>query len=334
MQGQPVDRRPVCLTLSLYGARLIECPLDRYYTDPVAYADGLTAAREEFQPDFLTGPFALVIEGEAFGSMTALRNRQAPILRRPAISTGEQIEQLTLPDVDGHPRLLYVRRAIQTLAARYRQQVPLAGILSGPLELCALIMGTEEWLRVLLENEEQRRRVLELTGTFFVRWANAMLSDGASFLIVPAAFASSDFVPRRIAAEVVRPTLENVLGQVGGPVILHHASNRLLPFLDLLADLPNLAGFVLDPRDDFAEARRIVGPEKLLLGGIDGPTLIRLSREEVRRTCLAALENRRDDPRFVLATTAADVDYATPPETIHAVREAAEEFAQGTVHVL
>ena len=52
LAGKPVDRRAIAPVLGLYGARLTNCPLDQYYTDPAAYARGQSAVRETFQPDW------------------------------------------------------------------------------------------------------------------------------------------------------------------------------------------------------------------------------------------------------------------------------------------
>ena len=304
----------------------------RHYSDPAAYAEAAEAVYRGFHPDVLFSPFALTAEGEAFGSQVLVLAGQAPTLIRPAIGSIDEIAHLAVPDVDSHPRLVYIRQAVEMIVAAQGKEVPLAGILLSPMSLPALIMGLENWLETFLMDEKGCRRMLDITTSFFVRWANALLGAGASFLLVPAMFANPNIVTRELAVSIVRPVWEAAFARVNGPLILHHGSNPMVPFLDLFKDLPNVAGFVVDPADDLAEARRIVGPEKLLLGGIDGPTLMNHSPEEIRERCTRVLEDRCDDPRFILATTAADIDFLTPPENIHAIREAAERFASGAVH--
>jgi uroporphyrinogen decarboxylase len=333
LQGQPTDRRAVGLTLSLYGARLTDCPLDTYYSDPLAYADGMDAVCEQFQSDWLTAPFAAIIEGEAFGSRSEIRGNQAPILTRSVIETADQIDRLVTPDVDSHPRLLYVREAIQAMTSRHAGEVPVCGIALSPLALPALLMGLDGWLSTFLFSQANRDRMLEITVPFFAKWGNSLLSDGAAALIVPALFANPRMITRELAETLVRPVFEAAFAQIQGPILIHHMSNPLAPFIDVFAGLPNVAGFIADPLDDLGQMRAAIGPQYVLFGGIDGPTLGMRSPAEITAACLEVLEDRRDDPRFILTTTAADIAYDTPAESIHAVREVAEEFARGVAHV-
>ena len=85
IQGQPADRRAISLTLSLYGAGLINCPLEKYYRDPDAYAQGQIAVKKAVDPDVIFGPFALALFADAFGSKIRFMREQAPNLVRPVL---------------------------------------------------------------------------------------------------------------------------------------------------------------------------------------------------------------------------------------------------------
>ncbi|MFQ5593170.1 MAG: uroporphyrinogen decarboxylase family protein [Anaerolineae bacterium] len=324
LQGEPTDRRAVSLTLSLYGARLTGCRLTEYYTNPVAYARGASAVMETFQPDILFGPFALCLEGEAFGSRVRFYEDQAPNLTRPAISSSGEIAQLAAPDIETHPRLRFFRATIRRMAAEHGQQVPIAAVALGPMGLPAMIMGIEGWLETLLFDEAGTQRMLEMSVPYFVRWANVLLAEGASLVVVPAAFANPTIVTREMAARIAVPALKEAYSQINGPLIVHSAGASLAPFLDLLADLPNVVGFMLNHGDSFAEARARVGAQATLIGNIDGPTLHMREPDEIAAECRKVLHDRRDDPRFILGTSAADIGFDTPVENIHAVLRAAQ----------
>ncbi|MFQ5343211.1 MAG: uroporphyrinogen decarboxylase family protein [Anaerolineae bacterium] len=324
LQGEPTDRRAVSLTLSLYGARLTGCRLTEYYTNPVAYARGASAVMETFQPDILFGPFALCLEGEAFGSRVRFYEDQAPNLTRPAISSSGEIAQLAAPDIETHPRLRFFRATIRRMAAEHGQQVPIAAVALGPMGLPAMIMGIEGWLETLLFDEAGTQRMLEMAVPYFVRWANVLLAEGASLVVVPAAFANPTIVTREMAARIAVPALKEAYSQINGPLIVHSAGVSLAPFLDLLADLPNVVGFVLNHGDSFAEARARVGAQATLIGNIDGPTLHMREPDEIAAECRKVLHDRRDDPHFILGTSAADIGFDTPVENIRAVLRAAQ----------
>lgn len=82
----------------------------------------------------------------------------------------------------------------------------------------------------------------------------------------------------------------------------------------------------MDQRDDLAWARRVVGPDIVLFGGLDCSNISRMTSTEVEDRCRAILEERRQDPRFVLGTSGPDVVWNAPPENIHAMLKAAESF--------
>lgn len=331
LQGKPTDRRAVSLVLPLYGARLTACHVLEYYTNAASYARGQSAVRETFQPDVLFGPFALALEGAAFGSRVRFFDNAAPNLVRPAIASAEEVDQIMIPDVDSHPQLLYFRESIRRMSAEHGNEVPIVATVTGPVDLPAMIMGLEGWLQTILFDEAATRRLLEISASFFVRWVNALLGDGASFAVFPSCFANPATVTRKISAELFVPIMREALAQLDGPVLVNAGGLPLAPHLDLFVDLPNVSGFVLNAKESFAEARQKVRAEPVLFGNIDGPSLFLRQREDIEADCLALLHERRDDPHFVLASSMADIALDTPLENIHVFRETAEAFAEECV---
>lgn len=327
--GKPTDRPAVGIILSLYGAKLTACPLDEYYTNPSAYASGQSAVREIFQPDLLFAPFLLSPEGEAFGSKVAFRGNQAPNMVHPAVESAQEAAHLSIPDIDSHPRLLFIRESIQRLSSQYRDEVPIVGILLCPLGIPAMIMGIDAWLEALLFHEETARYVLDMTTKFFINWANALLDDGATILAFPN-ICNSEIVTPKIAREVAVPVYHEAFNEVKGPIVMHNVGARALSFLEYYVSLPNVIGFVLDSRDTFSEAREKVGSNKVLLGNIDGPTLDKQDAEKVRDECERILADRSGDMHFILSTCGPDVAYDTPPENIHAMLQAAKNHVGGS----
>lgn len=326
LQGNHGDRRAVTMTLSLYGARLTACPLERYYTSPTAYLDGQMAVLETCRPDIVFTPFVLTAEAEAFGSQAVCINKSPPNLRKPIITHASGIAALPEPDMESHPRLRYLRDATRLLSARCAGHVPVAGVLLSPMDLPALIMGIDGWLETVLFDPESTRRMLDKTVRFFVAWANTLLAEGADLLVIPSMFSHPKILTPALVKKTVIPVLTEAFQQVKGPLVFHHGGNPIGPFIGLYADLPNVAAFALDNRDNFDDVRKTIGHGTLLLGNINGPNLWRLSPERVQTACMALLEERKSDPRFVLATAGADVAYDTPIENITAMVGAVEAF--------
>lgn len=325
MQGLPVDQRPFCPLLSLYGARLTGCDLQTYYTDASAYARGQQAVVETFHPDVLAAPFVLAGLGEAFGGELRYFQDQPPNLARPVISSTDELSTLTEPDIDGHPSLLYYREALRRLADQYGHDTIIAAPLLGPFDLPIMIMGLEGWLQSVISAPDEVSRVIEITSPFFLRWVAALLADGADALILPSPFLIPAIITRELAERVVVPVLDEIYAQLPCPVILHSVGSPFLPLLELLGTLPNIAGAVLDEGEDLTTARECLGPDAILFGGLDGGLIWRRTSEEVRTATRRILDERRDDPRFVFTTVGPDVAWQTPPELIQSIQETIAE---------
>lgn len=324
LQGKPTDRRAVTLTLSLYGARLTECPLKKYFTDPKAYFEGQTAVIERCRPDTIFTPFLATAEAEAFGSEAVYINRNPPNLRKPIIKDASEISKLKEPDIDSHPRILYLRESTRLLSSRLKGKCPVVGVLLTPIDLPALIMGLDGWLETILFDEENTQRMLEKTARHFVKLANALFSDGADFLAMPSMLSNPKLITRKIAEETALPILKDAFQAVNGPLVFHHGGNPIGKFMDLYSGLPNVEAFLIDSRDKFSEVREKVGSQKLLLGNIDGPTLWNLSPEQIQKICTKLLNDRKDDKHFIMATASADIAYNTPLENIITMVESVE----------
>ncbi len=328
LAGKPLDRRAIAPVLGLYGARLTNCPLDQYYTDPAAYARGQSAVRETFQPDVLCAPLAFASIGAAFGGDLVFLDTLPPNLRRPAVQSVEQWDSLIPPDPDAHPRLLYFRDAIRRMAAEHGGEVPIAMVIPIPTDLPDVVMGLETWLETVIFDPAGALRVMDKVIPFYVRLVNGFFAAGATFVVMPCGFASPAIVTREIVTNFTRPILEQALAQLRGPVVLHNVGAPILAHLDLLMGLPSVVAFIVDQRDDLAQARRVVGPDSVLFGGLDCANVGRMTAAEVEERCRVILEERRHDARFVLGTSGPDVAWNTPPENIHAMRKAAESFGR------
>jgi uroporphyrinogen decarboxylase len=320
--GEPTDRTAFTAMLSLYGAALTDCPLKQYYTCAESYVAGQAAVIETFAPDVVFTPFACPVDGEAFGAKAAFFDNQPPNIIRPAISSIQEIASLPTPDIETHPRLMYIREALRAMVSAYGQERAIVGIATNPVDLPFLIMGIGGWMETVLFDLQGARRMLDVTIPFFVRWINSLLADGADLVALSTGMLNPSIVTREMAETFTRPALVEALAEINGPVILHHTGGSCLKNLDLFAGLPNVLGVVIDSCDDPGKARGILGPEMLLFSGPNGPDLPTCTADMVESECRDLLIDRQDDLKFILATSSADVPLATPVENIHAIRQA------------
>ena len=327
LEGKVQRRPPFTLTLSLYGARLIDCPLTEYYRRPGLYAAGQEAVLALCAPDILFSPFALTLEAEAFGSELTFLPTNPPNIKKPAVHTADAFIDLPLPDINNHPSLLFLRESVRLLAAKYQGEIPICAILTAPVDLPAIVMGIDVWIETLLFAPDKAAAILKKTQRHFIALANALLADGANFIALPIMWSNPRMLFPKLVETIILPALDRSFREVAGPIIFHHGGNPIQPYLQDYLTLANVAAFAVDHRDSLAEARKILGPKRLLLGNLHGLTLPRLSAERILANVDHILDDRKDDGCFIFSTTAADVPLDTPPGLLQAISGRIRAFA-------
>ncbi|MFZ3382916.1 MAG: uroporphyrinogen decarboxylase family protein [Candidatus Methanoperedens sp.] len=326
LQGNMPDRRAFTMTLSLYGAKLTNCPLTEYYTVPELYAKGQIAVVEQCKPDIIFTPFALALEAQAFGSEIVYLPKSPPNVKKPFIRNPEDTGKIKVPDVNSDKSLSYIRNSTRLLVDRFKGKVPICGVLTAPIDLPAIIMGVDNWLEILLFDRQKVSEILSVISRHFTSMANGMFEDGIDFLALPMMFCNPKLVIEKTIKEIIIPELDAIFANVRGPIVFHHGGNPIAGYLDIYRQLPNIGGFVLDPRDDFREARKSAGEKILLLGNLDGPTLGKIKPERAILMAKKILDDRKGDRHFIFATSGADVAWDTPMETITGIYDLIQKY--------
>lgn len=321
LMGAPMDRPPFTLTLSLYGARLTGRPCGSYYSDPDAYVAGQRAVVELCSPDIVFSPFALTLEAAAYGAVLDFPEDGPPYLKKPAFRSSHGMTVPRPSSIDASPHLTYLVRAAEKVVADQKGERPVAAPITAPVDLPILLLGLETWLDMLLFKPDEARQWGRLALDHFVTLSNAYADAGIAFLVTPVMFANPAIVNPELAQKILLPLLADAFNRVRLPIVFHHGGNKLGRNLGMFKDLPNLAGFVLDERDSIAEARQQVGPNLLLLGNLNGPSLSYRSLDDIKRRTTSILEDRKCDPKFVFASAGADIPFKTEKEKLQGLRD-------------
>jgi uroporphyrinogen decarboxylase len=323
LSGQFADRRAVAPVLSLYGCRLTDCSPEAYYRDPALYLAGQKAVVAKFDPDIVFAPFALALEAEAFGSTLSWVPFGPPNVRKPIAPPASDAANLPRVDPKTNRSLACLVESAALLAREFRGDRPVAAILTAPTDLPAILLGIDRWLDLLLFDQETAKAYLHIAEEHFVALGSALFEAGVAFVAIPVEFANPAILTDRLIRELTLPSLERAFGRLPGPIVFHHGANPLAEQLGMFVTLPNVLGFAIDERDDPGTARKKLGPERLILAGPAGPRLNRRTIPIIRSAIARLLANRADDPRVVIASSAADIPWDTPEENITAFIDAA-----------
>ena len=327
LRGEPVDRPPVLAVLGFYGSRLSGIPVQDLFRSPDHYVAAQQAVIDTFGIDMVLPPFELSLLAEAFSGDEAFFDNQAPNMKRPpAANIGEALE-MEMPDPHRTARLPYILETTRRLAEIYHGIVPVFSVLPGPAILPALMLGLEGWIETLLFDQPAANRLLAQSGKFWIEWANAQLEAGTDALIVTEGMAAATIATRDLFEEKCLPHVRACFAAVNGPVVFHHTGGPINHVIDLIPGLPNLMGIAVSSQDDLYEARRKTGSGVTLFGNIDNLSFRSVSANHIRTLATACLTAGKEIEPFILCNSGADLPIDTPPENIHALREAAEVFA-------
>ncbi len=325
IKGEERDRPPISLTLSLYGAKLTNCPLSEYYSDPKKYVDGQIAVYNEIGPDIIFGPFALSLFGKAFGSEVRFFDNQAPNLKKPIIDCTDDLDGLDFEKAFASKEVSFFTDAVAGLSGNLGDKVMIAPIALSPADLPIMLMGLDNWLDMVLTDMGKAKDLIEKAGRFFLRLTNEFFESGASFVVIPSVFTNPSIITRDIAYELM-DQLVKIFSEVKGPLIIHEGGARLLPFLEIYKEMPNVAGVVVSSKDNLLESRSLLDKNQVLGGNFQGPDLPTLTPEQIEAGVREICNLCFDDHNFIFASSGADIPFDTPIENIRKIKETIEGY--------
>lgn len=160
--GLPVDRPPVFAVLGAYGGKLTGTDLKTLYSDSSAYVAGQVALQKEIGLDLVMSAFDYTLISEAFGGEVAWFTDQAPNMKRPAVRNAVDALSLPLPNPQQTARLPIILDVTRKLAALYKEQVPIIGVLPGPCILPALLVV--RFVNIITNHVSSRSNFFHLNG--------------------------------------------------------------------------------------------------------------------------------------------------------------------------
>ena len=325
INGEEKDRLPLSLTLSLYGARLTDCPLKEYYTDSKKYVEGQQKVFDEIGPDIIFGPFALPLYGKAFGSEIKFFDDQAPNLTKPVVKKIEDIKNLDFEKALESVEINYFVQTVKRLSGSLGKDVIIAPIALSPVDLPIMFMGIGDWLDIVLTYPEKAEALIEKTSEFFLKLSDLFFDSGASTIVMPSTFVNPTIITKEIANNF-QSVLDNTFAKSKGPLIMHSGGAKMIPFLEIFEEISNVAAFVINSDDKLKTARERLSNGHVIIGNIEGPDMGNLNRDEIIESTKKICASFGKDPNFIFGSSAADISFYTPVENIKIIKETIENI--------
>ena len=325
LNGAPFDRPPYGLVTSLLGARLCAgaggIQTQSYFTSPQWFLCGQEKIVDMLDPDILFAPFVFSYYAAAFGAEIFYGGADTPSVRKPPFDSIEALLKAPLPNAETDPHLAYLTEATRLLAERFGDARLIVVPVITPVDLPVLLLGMENWLDALLFKKDLSQALASRLTHFFVTFITSIKNAGAGMAACPVMFANPEILDRNSIQRLILPLLGSAFEASPLPVVFHHGGNRLAPNLDMYAALPNIAGYVIDYRDTFEDARRNAGKNAVLMGNISGPHFDAMTDETIKAKLSGLTADRRNDNKWIFINSGAELPYRTHESVLRQVRD-------------
>lgn len=321
MSGQLPDRVPLVINLSDQGAKEIGVSLREYYARGDLVAQGQIQMREKYGYDSLLGMFYAGLDAEIMGCRNIIYAEDGPPnVGHLVIRSEHDIRQLESPDdLNSHPRFLQLAHCIKHLKDESAGRWPVIGVVTASFTLPSMLMGIGAWLDLLLNGDPHLRdQLLEKCAQFCSRKILALREAGADLIVYNNPLASASFITPQKSNQLALPWVMKDLEKSGpAGIVFFNGGGRINP---ILADLKNHTGigaYYLNPFDDIAEARQILGPDALIVGAINDIRLIDWTPAEIDKEVEKMMIAGKHAGNFIFGTLL--MPYRIPEENIRAL---------------
>jgi uroporphyrinogen decarboxylase len=285
MAGKLPDRVPVICNLLEQGAGELGMSVEEYYSRGEYVAEAQLRMQRKYGYDNLWGFFYVARDAEMLGCRKIIFAKDGPpnvgelIIRSPA-----DIEALTVPaDVGETEAFQELRKCIRILKAEQGGRCPVLGSVVSSFSLPAMLMGMDKWLQLFLTGPRSLcRELLEKCSDFCAKHIRALREAGIDMIAYSNPVASATFLTFSQFRELALPWIRRDFEAIGTEGIVYFNGGGVINSqIELIMEQTELGAFYINPLDDIAEAKRIVGGKALVAGVINDIRLISWNRDQI-----------------------------------------------------
>lgn len=333
---------PVAPYMGNYGARLSGLPLSVYCRDGLKMAEAQYGAWRVLGQDVVVAQSDNYYIAEGFGVILDFPDDALPVVRKPAITSLDEVCKLKVPNPLTEGRMPVYLEAIGALAKELGDSVAIRSPGTGPFSLASHLLGLENFLvELALAHREpdgtragHLRKLLEITTETLINFARAALDAGAHIVQAGDSLASIDVISPQMYETWAYPYEKVFFEEIGKHAAKYEGMTLLHICGDTTKALPLMAQtgadiLELDYKVDLGTARNLVGDSVCLMGNLDpSAVLLQGTPGIVYEEAVKCIENAGLPGGFILGS-GCEVAVDTPLENMQAMVRAAREWRPG-----
>lgn len=207
---EKADRTPVIPQIFAHAAVLAGVPIADYVRDGALLARCQIEAVRHYGCDAAFAFMDACVESEALGSDLAYHEQQYPQVVSYAFTPEVPVDRLSVPDPRCAGRMPELLRATTLLRAEFEDELPVVGVVAGPMTLAQQLAGPEAALFLAVDEPQRFEELLDFATRSALRYGQALLAAGAHVAMVFDPAASPAVVPPAFFRELLLPRLSEL----------------------------------------------------------------------------------------------------------------------------
>jgi len=321
------DRVPMFLLFSMYGAKILDVPIKKYFSDPALVAEGQIKLRERYDNDCFYAFYYAAVEVEALGGSVIFIENGPPNAGEPVIRNAEDIKKLSFPKVAETPCLGKVLKTIEILKARAGDEVPIIGVVMSPFSAPIMQMGFEKYLDLMYEDRENFELLMKKNEEFCVEWANAQIAAGATAICYFDPVSSPTIVTRQYYLKTGHEIAKRTIARIKGPVATHLASGRSAPIVE---DVVKTGSAVIGVSEieDISELKEKSRGKITLLGNLNGIKLSHATETEAEEMVKKIIAGAASGGGLIISDNHGEIPWQVPEKILDAISRSVKKWGK------
>jgi uroporphyrinogen decarboxylase len=325
-QNEP-DRVPLCLMLTIHGAKELGISITDYYSKPANVVYGQMKMKEKYHTDIVNTFYYAPIEIEAFGGEVIFYENGPANSGEPFIKNYEQISKIDVPNVRNSPCLNKVLQTTSMLKRIMGEDTPIIGVVMSPYSLPVMQMGFEKYIDLLYNRTDDFNALMRINEEFCVTWANAQLEAGATAICYFDPLASPTVIERDLYLKTGFNVAKRTISRIKGPTATFLASGRSLPVInDLIETGTKMVG--VSDMDDLNEVKKAANKRITIVGNLNGLDMIDWSVEKTKYKIREAISKGANGGGFILCDNHGEVPWYVPEEILLQISQTIQEWGK------
>jgi uroporphyrinogen decarboxylase len=330
LRGGIPDRVPVDLHNFLMTAQASGLPFPEYLQNGEAMAEGQLKAWREFGHDVLVLENGTAALAEACGVGVEYLDNSAPVARRPAIQSLDEVDKLVVPDpYQAHPLKENLKATRLVVQAVGQAGFVMGRADQGPFSLASMLLGIEKFLLALSNraNGPRLHHLLAFCEEVVFRYAVAQMEQGAHITSIGESLSGPDVCSPRTYREYEWGYARHLTERLKAANIrlAYHICGNATRIVDDMVST-GAAVLELDYKCDLPAIKAATQGRATILGVIDpSEVLARGELEAVAAKVREELAVLAPGGGLILGPGCA-LPPKTPPANIHALMDTAHRY--------